>query len=147
MPERGLLYDVPHVVEGARTRITALGLSHRCRAEAGDMFHAIPVGGDAYVLKNVIHDWNDDQALQILRNVRLALGQTLRGKAILLETIVEPGNAPHAAKLSDVEMLMMTGGKERTAHEYAALFENAGFRLSRIVPTASAISVIEAEAR
>jgi hypothetical protein len=140
---RGVLFDVPHVVAGAKPRIETLGLSGRCRTEAGDFFTAIGAAGDAYIFKHIIHDWDDDRALTILRNTRAAMGEK-RGRVILLESVLQPGNAPDLGKLTDLEMLMMVGGRERTADEFAALFDRAGFEMTRVVPTASRLQVIEA---
>lgn len=143
----GVLFDLPYVVEGARPEIARLDLGHRCRAEAGDMFAGVPAGGDAYIMKHIIHDWDDERAIAILRNIRTALGDTLRGKVLLLESVIEPGNAPDMGKFIDLEMLLMTGGRERTEEEFRALFAAAGFELTRIIRTNSPLSIVEAEAR
>jgi hypothetical protein len=95
-------------------------------------------------MKHIIHDWDDEKALTILKNIRAALEGTPGGRVILLETVVLPGNQPDMGKLIDLEMLLLPGGKERTADEFASLFERAGFALTRIVPTQSPLSVIEA---
>ncbi len=141
---RGVLFDLEHVVAGSRQRITAAGLDARCAAIAGDFFASVPPGGDAYVLKHIIHDWDDDRATTILRNVRKALDGVRSGRVLLLEGIVQPGNGPDFAKLLDLEMMLFPGGRERTADEFAALFAGAGFAMTRIVPTASPVCVIEA---
>lgn len=140
---RGVLFDLDHVLAGARGRIQALGLSGRCEAEAGDFFAKVTPGADAYILKHIIHDWDDDRALRILRNIRTGMGDG-RGRVILLESVIPPGNTPDLGKIVDLEMMMMPGGRERTADEYEALFTRAGFELTRIVPTTSPLSVIEA---
>lgn len=139
----GVLFDLEHVIAGSRERIAALGLSDRVRVEAGDFFEAVPAG-DTYVLKHIIHDWTDDQALVILKNIRAAMRDRRRGKVVLLESVIRAGNTPDMAKLIDLEMLLLPGGRERTAEEYATLFERAGFTVTRIVPNASPLSVIEA---
>ncbi len=141
---RGILFDLEHVVAGARPRIAGMGLGDRCATESGDFFKAVPAG-DAYIMKHIIHDWDDDRALTILRNIRTAMGGT-RGKVILLESVLPAGNAPDFGKVIDLEMLAMPGGRERTAEEFDALFARAGFELTRIVPTQSPLSVIEAVA-
>ena len=98
-------------------------------------------------MKHIIHDWDDDRSLTILGNIRRQLAGVPNGRVILLESVVQPGNAPDFGKLIDMEMLLIPGGRERTADEFEALFARAGFDLTRIVPTASALSVIEAVAR
>jgi hypothetical protein len=142
---KGVLFDLEHVVAGARPRIEALGLAGRCTTESGDFFKAVPKG-DAYVMKHIIHDWDDERAAAILRNIRTAMGGT-RGRVILLENVLQPGNTPDFGKIIDLEMLAMPGGRERTATEFEALFARAGFTLTKIVRTESPLSVIEAVAR
>jgi hypothetical protein len=95
-------------------------------------------------MKNIIHDWDDERAVVILRNIRTAMTRPADGRVILLEAVIPPGNQPDFGKLIDLEMLLMPGGRERTADEFASIFERAGFRLARIVPTESPLSVIEA---
>ena len=139
---RGVLFDLDHVIAGAVPRIEDLGLSDRCRAVAGDFFAAVPEGGDAYIMKHIIHDWDDDRAAAILGNIRKAMRRG--GRVLLLESVVLPGNQPDFGKVIDIEMLLLPGGRERTEAEFRALFNRAGFDVTRIVPTASALSVIEA---
>jgi hypothetical protein len=139
---RGVLADLEHVLAGARPRILELGLEDRCRTEAIDFFKAVPAGGDAYIMKHIIHDWDDDRAALILQNIRKAMQPG--GRVILLESVLLPGNQPDFGKIIDLEMLLMPGGKERSEAEFRALFQRAGFELTRIVPTKSALSVIEA---
>ena len=139
----GVLFDLDHVIAGARPRIEALGLANRCATASGDFFQAVPEGGDAYIMKHIIHDWDDARALTILGNIREAMG-TKRGRVILLESVLPSGNAPDFGKVIDLEMLIMPGGRERTADEFRALFASAGFSMTRIVPTQSPLSVIEA---
>jgi hypothetical protein len=140
---KGVLFDLEHVVAGARPKIEALGLGSRCRIESGDFFTDVP-GGDAYVMKHIIHDWDDDRAATILKNIRARLTQPASGRIILLESVIQPGSGPDLGKLVDLEMLVMAGGRERTAEEFARLFARAGLRLERVVPTKSALCVIEA---
>jgi O-methyltransferase domain len=109
---------------------------------SGSFFDSVPAGADAYILKKVIHDWNDEQAVRILRNCRDAMKP--HGRVLVAETIIPPGNEPNTIKLIDAAMLVVTGGVERTEAEYAALFAAAGLRLERVVPTAQPISVLEA---
>jgi hypothetical protein len=142
---RGVLCDLDHVIEGARPRIAELGLADRCQCVPCDFFQAVPPGGDAYIMKHIIHDWDDGRAATILRNIHSAMGAK-KGKVILLESVLAPGNAPHFGKFIDIEMLAMVSGRERNAQEFGELFDRAGFRLNRIVPTASPLCVLEAEA-
>jgi hypothetical protein len=137
----GVLYDLPAVVEGARARVESEGLAGRCEIIGGDFFESVPMGGDAYVLKTIIHDWDEERALAILRNIHRAMKDD--GRLLLVETIIEQGNGPSFSKLSDLHMMIMTGGQERTEQEYATLFERAGFRLQRIVPTDSLMGLVE----
>jgi O-methyltransferase len=139
---RGILFDLEHVLAG--NRLAELGVKDRVEPVAGDFFKAVPKGGDAYVMKHIIHDWDDEKALTILKNIRTALEGKPQGRIILLETVVQPGNQPDMGKLIDLEMLLLPGGKERTADEFAALFDRSGFTLTRVVPTQSPLSVIEA---
>jgi hypothetical protein len=141
---RGILFDLDHVVEGARDRIASRGLRERCEAVSGDFFVSVPAGGDAYLMKHIIHDWDDERAIAILRRIHRALEGRPRGRVMLLETVLAPANQPDFGKLADIEMLALPGGRERTEEEYAALFAQAGFRLSRVVPTQGAFFVVEA---
>jgi hypothetical protein len=140
---RGILADLGHVIEGARPRIAGAGLADRCQAVACDFFESVPEGGDAYVMKYIIHDWDDERASTILRNIGKAMGGN-KGVVVLLEMVVPEGPEPHISKVIDLEMLAMPGGRERTAKEYGQLFERSGFTLSKIYPTNSYFSVIEA---
>ena len=139
---RGILFDLEHVLAG--NRLEEFGVQDRVELASGDFFSDVPRGGDAYIMKHIIHDWDDDKALAILKNIRTALEGKPEGRVILLETVVAPGNQPDMGKLIDLEMLLLPGGKERTADEFAALFDRAGFALTRIVPTQSPLAVIEA---
>jgi hypothetical protein len=138
----GVVFDAPKVVAGAVPKIEAEGMSARCRAQGGDFFKAVPRNGDAYILRVVIHDWDDARAALILHNCRQAIKPS--GKLLLLENVIAPGNEPSLAKLLDLEMLLIPGGRERTEPEYRALLAATGFHLTRIVPTEAPISVIEA---
>jgi hypothetical protein len=138
---RGILFEAPEVVEGAKARIAAEGLADRCRVIAGDFFASAPSGTDACILKSVIHDWDDEQAATILQNCRRAVGPG--GRVLLAEQVIPPGNDPHIGKLIDLEMLIMAGGHERTGAEFRDLLAAAGLRLTRIVPTTSPMCVIE----
>lgn len=140
---RGMLYDLPHVVEEARHQIEIKNLSERCEIIAGNFFESVPSGGDAYLLSHILHDWNEQKCLQILENCRRAVPDN--GKLLLVETVMPAGNDFHLSKFLDLNMLAFTGGMERTEEEYAALLGKAGFNLTKVVPTQSPDSVIEAE--
>ena len=141
---RGILFDLPGVVARAKTNIEAAGLEGRCQVVAGNFFEGVPAGADAYLLRHIIHDWDDDRAITILRNGRRALGQG--GKLLVVEGVVPPGNEPSVSKFFDLAMMVLPGGMERTQEEYRQLLEAAGFRLTRIVPTRTWVSVMEGEA-
>ena len=132
---RGVLFDLPHVIAGAAR-------SDRLEFATGDFFAAVPSGGDAYIMKHIIHDWDDERALTILKNIKKALNPG--GRVLVVEAVIAEGNNQDFGKLLDIEMLVSPGGKERTAAEYEELFSRAGLRLTRIVPTKSPYSVIEA---
>lgn len=140
---QGLLFDLPAVAERARGRLAAAGLADRCRVVGGDFFESVPAGADAYLLRHVIHDWDDQRSRAILRNCHRALGG--RGKVLVAEGLVPPGNEPSLSKYFDLAMLVIPGGLERTEAEYRQLFADAGFRLSRVVPTSTWVSVLEGE--
>jgi cyclopropane fatty-acyl-phospholipid synthase-like methyltransferase len=138
---RGILFDSPQVVEGARVTLAEAGLNDRCEVVGGDFFKSVPEGADAIVMKWIIHDWNDEQSIAIMKNCHRALPDG--GKLILVEAVVPAGDEMHFAKFMDLNMLVMTGGRERSEEEFRRLYEAAGFRLTRIVPTESPFSVIE----
>ena len=139
---RGILFDLPHVKAEASAAIEAQGLSGRVTVEAGDFFESVPQGSDGYVLSHVIHDWDENQCLSILGNCRKAMKAD--GWLLIVEMVLPSGDAPHPGKVLDIAMLVMPGGQERTEEEYGALLSRGGFRLTRVVPTASAVSVVEA---
>jgi hypothetical protein len=133
---RGVLYDLPHVVERALPN-----LPKGCDAVAGSFFDYIPSGGDAYLMRHIIHDWDEPRCLTILGHIRKVIPKD--GRLLVSEGVVPPGNEPSFTKLLDLNMLVLPGGEERTETEYAALFTKAGFRLTRVVPTRSEVAVIE----
>jgi len=135
------LCDLPGVLERAKPLNEAAGLADRLQAIPTDFFAAIPAGADAYLMRHIIHDWTDEQALRILRNVRGVIRP--EGRLLVVESVIPPGNDPGFGKLLDLNMLLIPGGKERTESEYRELYAAAGFRLTRIVPTQSDVSVIE----
>jgi hypothetical protein len=143
---RGVLAELGHVAAGARSRIADAGLTDRCEAVECDFFKAVPSGGDAYVMKHIIHDWDDERALLILRNINDAMGDN-GGTVVLLESVIPDGPTPDFGKFIDIEMLAMPGGLERTAEEFRVLFDDAGFELTNIVSTKSPLSVVEAVRR
>ena len=140
---RGILFDMPHVVRDAPALLKAKGVGDRVAIESGSFFETVPKGGDAYVLSHIIHDWNEDQCLTILGHVRKAMKP--KGRLLIVEMVLPAGNEPHPGKIFDIVMLVMPGGQERTEAEYRELLGRAGFRLTRVVPTKSAVSVVEAE--
>ena len=137
---RAILFEQAPVIEGARARINEAELANRCDLISGDFFEAIPAGGDAYLLKHIIHDWDDANATRILTNCRRAMDKNSR--LLLIEMVIPSGNAPFLGKFLDLEMLLI-GGRERTEAEYRAMFNLAGFNLTGIVQTQSLVSVIE----
>jgi hypothetical protein len=140
---RGLLFDPPQVIERARPLLEAAGLSGRCDVRAGSFFETVPGGADAYLLGHIIHDWNDAKAGLILDNLRRAMPAGSR--LLLIEYVVpEGGDGASFAKWLDLHMMVATDGRERTEAEYRRLFANHGFRLTRVVPTTTDISVVEA---
>jgi hypothetical protein len=139
---RGVLFDLAHVIENARRRVAAQGVADRCELVAGDFFKSVPTGADAYVMKHIIHDWDDERAILILKNIARAMRDD--GRVLLIESVITRGAESNFGKILDIEMLASPGGKERTAEEYRELFARAGLRLTRIVPTKSSYSVIEA---
>jgi hypothetical protein len=132
---RGVLYDLPHASEGGRKGIGEAGLADRCEVISGDFFQSVPEGGDAYILSRVIHDWDDDEAVAILKVVRKAMQPPSR--LLLFETLIRTDNRPAYPLLSDLNMLVLTGGQERSEAEYRTLYKAAGFELSRVVDTSS----------
>jgi ubiquinone/menaquinone biosynthesis C-methylase UbiE len=140
---KGVVVDLPYIGDLAHATIRAANLSDRCRFEPVDFFQALPKGADAHLMKFILHDWNDEECTRILKASRAAIEPG--GRLIVLEVVVPEEEAqPHFSHLMDLNMLVMTGGMERTAKEYEKLFASAGYALNRIVPTASPFSVIEA---
>jgi hypothetical protein len=139
---RGILFDLPHVVRDSGAMIQARGLADRITVEGGSFFDAVPTGGEAYMLSHIIHDWAEDLCLKILGNIRRAMKRT--GRVLIVEMVLPPGDAPHPGKMLDMMMLVGPGGQERTAAEYDELLGKAGFRMTRVVPTTSDVSVVEA---
>jgi SAM-dependent methyltransferase len=144
---RGIVFDMPRVIDGAANKIAAAGLGARCDAVGGDFFELVPNGADAYLLKHVIHDWDDAKAAAILRNCHRAM--TPGCKLLIVEGVYPPridqSLASRGAAANDVNMLVCTGGRQRSESEFRSLYETAGFRLTRIIPTMAGVCVIEGE--
>lgn len=138
---KGILFDMDHVIAGADEMLETQGVADRVEKVSGDFFKEVP-SADAYIMKHIIHDWDDERSIKIMQSIhRAMIGD---GKVLLIEMVIPEGNDPHPGKILDLEMLTSPGGLERTEAEYASLFERAGFRLNRIIPTFSPFSVIEA---
>jgi hypothetical protein len=138
----GILFDLPHVIATAGESIKAQGLSVRCELKSGDFFKAVPEGADLHLLKQIIHNWDDERTTLLLKNCHRALAP--RGTLLLVEMVVPPNNAPSPAQAMDLNMLVVLGGRERTEEEYEHLLAAVGFRLVRIISTHSPFNVIEA---
>jgi hypothetical protein len=137
---KGILFDMEHVIAGSGEMLSSQGTADRVETASGDFFKEVPAA-DAYIMKHIIHDWDDERSIKIMQSIyRAMIGD---GKLLLVEMVIPEGNEPHPGKMLDLEMLTSPGGLERTAEEYAGLFERAGFRLNRIVQTMSPLSVIE----
>lgn len=139
---RGVIVEMPHVVEPARAFLVSRGLATRTEVIAGNIFESIPASGDLYVMKWILHDWDDEAALRILRNIRTVIPQG--GRLLIAEAVIPPGNDPFFGKLMDLNMLVMTGGCERTAAEFQQLLRAAGFELDRVTTTGSIVDLVEA---
>jgi SAM-dependent methyltransferase len=142
---RGIVFDRPPAAERATKHIAERGLAARCEAVGGDFFKSVPQGADAYILKHVIHDWNDERAIAILENCRRAMAKN--GRLLIVEGVYPPrideSLDSRGAAANDVNMLVNTGGRQRSEAEFRSLYDAAGFRLTRIVPTPATVSVIE----
>jgi ubiquinone/menaquinone biosynthesis C-methylase UbiE len=137
----GVLFDAPAVIEGGVSRLQSTGIADRCEAISGDFFQEVPAGADAYILKWIIHDWDDARATAILKNCRRAI--TNNGRLLVVDVVVPTTSEPHFGKFIDLNMLVMTGGLERTEEEFRKLLADSGFRLTRVVKTESPFSIIE----
>jgi len=139
---RGVLFDLPHVTAGATALLQSAGVADRCQVVSGDFFESVPAGGDAYLMKHIIHDWDEERATQILRNCHRAMQPG--GKVLIVDAVIPPGNRAHFGKLLDLEMLVLTPrGRERTQAEFRELLKRSGFRLRRVVATETHLSVVE----
>ena len=138
---QGILFDQPHVVAAAEEHLAAAGVTDRCIAVGGDFFVEIPAGRDAYILAQILHDWDDERSVAILRQCRRAM--PAHGKLLVVELVLPSGEEPFFGKWLDLHMLVLLGARERTAPEYEALFRATGFTLGRVVPTATGPSIVE----
>lgn len=140
---KGTLFDQPHVAAGAAKHIKGLGLENRCSTAGGDFFKEVPKA-DAYIMKHIVHDWDDERAALILKNCRSGLAKNGGGKLLLVEMILPETAQPHPSVFLDIEMLVLPGGRERTEQEFRTLLEGADFQLNKVIPTKSPCSVLEA---
>jgi hypothetical protein len=138
----GTVFDLPHNEAAALELIRARGMTERVSYMSGSFFEAIPAGFNLYLMSHIIHDWSEDQCLSILGNIRRAMAPT--GRLILIEMVLSEGNSFHPGKILDISMLTMAGGQERSEDEYRTMLKKAGFRLTRVIPTNSPVSIIEA---
>jgi len=138
----GILFDAPHVADGARESIASAGLAQRCEIVGGDFLKSVPAGCDAYLLRWIIHNWDRERAITILRNCRQAMGA--RSRLLLIESVIPIGNEFHPGKLLDYIMLTFQSGQVRTEEEYNSLLREADLRLDKVAPTDSQLSIIEA---
>lgn len=139
---KGILFDLGFVLAGAGEMLRSYGVDDRVEMFEGDFFSEIPVVADAYIMKHIIHDWDDEKCQRILSNIRRSMPDD--GRVLIVDSVIPAGNDPHPGKLLDLEMLIAPGGLERTEDEFKTLLTNSGFELTQIVPTASPVSVVEA---
>lgn len=139
---RGVLYDRPFVVEEATALLQRRGVADRVTIESGDFFTSAPAGGDAYILSHIIHDWNEEECLTILGHIRKGMKPT--SKLLIVEMVLPHGDVMHPGKMLDMVMMVVVGGQERTAEEYAALLAKANLKMTSVTPTDSAVSIVEA---
>jgi hypothetical protein len=138
---KGVLFDLPHVIERGRDYLAEQGVAPRCRTETGSFFETVPAGGDAYFFKHIIHDWDDEDCVRILANCKAAMPD--HATLLVCEKVVPPGNEASVAKTIDLVMLVLTdGGRERTEQEFRDLFARAGLRLARVLPTKADNSIL-----
>jgi len=140
---KGVLFDLQDVISNSQSIFKKFDLLDRVKFISGDFFNSVPSGADAYIMKYVLHDWDDEQASLILKNC--ALSKNSGGKILIIDNVIPEGDNPHLGKLHDIEMMVMTGGRERTASEFEALLNSAGLNLINITPTESTLSIVEAE--
>jgi len=143
---KGILFDLPLAAEQAMKSpyLNARGVKGRVEVMAGDFFQSVPQGADTYLMKYILHDWEDALSIKILENCRR--GMAPGGRVLVVDTVIPRGNKPHWGKLLDINMLVATGGRERTAEEFKKLFAQAGFKVRRIIPTRCPLSIVEGAA-
>lgn len=139
---KGVLFEIPQVLENAPAMLDSYRVADRVETVAGSFTEAIPVTADIYMLKHIIHDWYDDKNEKILRNIRDVMPDDAR--VLIIDAVIPPGNDPHPGKILDLEMLISPGGMERTAEEFESLLTKSGFKMTRIIPTQSPVSIVEA---
>jgi hypothetical protein len=139
---QGILFDQPHVIATAAEQLEAAGVGERCTTVGGDFFVEVPAGGDAYLLAQILHDWDDERSVAILRQCRRAI--PAHGKLLVIELVLPPSEEPFFGKWLDLHMLVLFAARERTATEYEVLFRATGFALARVVPTTAGPSIVEA---
>ncbi len=138
---RGMLFDMPHVLAGAASVLEAAGVTDRCQLVSGDFFESVPRGGDAYLLRRILHDWDDERSTAILESCHRAMPE--HGKLLVLEGVVQPPNRSDPTKLTDLQMLVSAGGRERTETEWQTLLAGAGFALTKVYRASAETSIIE----
>ena len=143
---RGVLYDQPQVVPAAAQSgfVSVAAVRARCEMRDGSFFDDVPAGADSYLMKYILHDWDDEKSHRLLENCRATMAPG--GRVLVVDHVIPPGNGANWGKLLDINMLALTGGRERTREGFRALFAGAGLRLRRIVPTACPLSILEAVA-
>jgi len=139
---RGVLFEIPQVIGGAPAMLESYGVADRVELIEGNFTIDVPVRADIYMLKHIIHDWDDQKNEKILGNIRRNMPDA--AKVLILDAVIPEGNEPHLGKIMDLEMLIAPGGVERSAGEFDTLLRNSGFRLTRIIPTMSPVAIIEA---
>jgi hypothetical protein len=141
---RGVLFDQPQIISEALEAglVTSPDVGQRCEVTSGDFFESVPAGADAYLMKYVIHDWDDERCARLLRNCRAAMSST--GRVLVVEHVLAPGNRFDWSKLLDINMMVMLGSKERTKEEFRQLFSRAGLRLKRVIRTGTSLNILEA---
>jgi O-methyltransferase domain/Dimerisation domain len=139
---KGVLFDQPSVIAGAKKgrNLAEAGIAGRCKLESGSFFVSVPVGADAYIMKYILHDWDDERCVKILSNCRSAMNKN--GRVLVVDSVVPPGNEPGYVKLLDIEMLVI-GGRERTKADFSSIFRKSGLKLTRVVTTKSQLSIVE----
>lgn len=142
---RGVLFEMPHALEGARKLLGHEGVIDRCEVVGGDFFTEVPEGGDAYVMKRILHDWDDERAIRILQNCHEAMRPG--GRILVVDVVIDSANNSTFASFLDLEMLVVTpSGRERAEQEFQKLYADAGFRLSRVITTGTPVSIVEGTA-